>query len=221
MAECRPVRPHERPLKPLTETDGDETVVDNLGDDDAGEMSAVRSKIQPIKPSDKEIATHEACGHYPYLDWCRACVGGTWLSDAHKRQWETQHTLLTASMDYASLEATSRDDGEHTREATPFLVVNVKSSMMIWSIPVQSKGVEDQAAIKETVESLNRLGYQELIVRSDNESAMLTFRDAVIRLLCPSNRRTSTKIRLCVSWHGGKCHQAGQGESANPGDCDT
>ena len=45
----------------------------NLGDDDAGEMSAVRSKIQPMKPSDQEIATDDACSHYPYRDWCRAC----------------------------------------------------------------------------------------------------------------------------------------------------
>ena len=43
--------------------------------------------------------------------------------------------------------------------------------------------MEDQAAIKEMVESLNRLGYLELIVRSDIEPAMLAFRDAVIREL--------------------------------------
>ena len=64
------VRPHERLLEPVTETDGDETMIDNLGD--AGETSAVQSKIQPMKPSDQEIVTHEACGHYPYRDWCRA-----------------------------------------------------------------------------------------------------------------------------------------------------
>ena len=50
-------------------------MMDNLGDDDAGETSAVKSKIQTIKPSDQEIATDEARGHYPYRDWCRACVG--------------------------------------------------------------------------------------------------------------------------------------------------
>ena len=42
---------------------------------------------------------------------------------------------------------------------------------------------EDQAAIKETVESLNRLVYVELIVRSDNEPPMFAFRDAVITML--------------------------------------
>ena len=50
--------------------------MESHGDDDAGETSAVRSKVQPMKPSDQDIAAHEACGHYPYRVWCRACVGG-------------------------------------------------------------------------------------------------------------------------------------------------
>ena len=41
MAGHRPVGPHERSLGPLSETDGDETMMDNPGDDDAGETSAV------------------------------------------------------------------------------------------------------------------------------------------------------------------------------------
>ena len=154
--------------------------MDNPGDVDAGESSAVNSKIQPMKPSDQEITTHEACGHYPYRDWCRACVGSAGRSDAEKRRHEEQNSLLVASMDYGFF--TDGDDGEHTRGATPFLV-NLKPTMMIWSTPVQCKGVDDQEAIKETVKSLNRLGFSELIVRSDNEPAMLAFRNAVIREL--------------------------------------
>ena len=74
--------------------------------------------------------------------------------------------------------STDGDDGEHSK-----LVVKVKPSMMIWSMPVQCKGADDQAEIKETVESLNRLCFPELIVRSDNEPAMSAFRFAVIREL--------------------------------------
>ena len=44
---------------------------------------------------------------------------------------------------------------------------------------VQCKGVEDQAAFKETAKFLTRLGYPELIVRSGNQPAMRAFRDAV------------------------------------------
>ena len=46
----RLVRPQERWLEPLAETDGDETM-DNPGADEAGETSAVRSKI-PIGSRD-------------------------------------------------------------------------------------------------------------------------------------------------------------------------
>ena len=69
VAGHRLVRPHERLLEPLTETDGDETMMDNLGDDDAGKTSAVKSKIRPMKPSHQKIATHVVM--YPYRDWCR------------------------------------------------------------------------------------------------------------------------------------------------------
>ena len=48
VARQRPVRTNERSLEPLTETDGDETMMDNPGDEDAGETSAVKSKIQPM-----------------------------------------------------------------------------------------------------------------------------------------------------------------------------
>ena len=78
-------------------------MMDNLGDDDAGETGAVKSSILPMKPSDQKIATCEACCHNPYRDWCRACVGGAGRSDAHKRQREEQNRLPVASMDYGFL----------------------------------------------------------------------------------------------------------------------
>ena len=52
VAGHRPARPNERSL----------------------ECSQIENTIN--EPSDQGIATHEACGHYPYRDWCRACVGG-------------------------------------------------------------------------------------------------------------------------------------------------
>ena len=50
VAGHRLVRPHERSLEPFTETDGDETMMDNPGDDDAGETAAVKSKIVDSLP---------------------------------------------------------------------------------------------------------------------------------------------------------------------------
>ena len=70
-----------------------------------------------MKASDQEIASHEACGHYPYRDWCRACVGGTGRSDAHRRRHEEQNSLPVASMDYGSslTETTVSTQGEPLR----------------------------------------------------------------------------------------------------------
>ena len=90
-------------------------MMDNHGDDDA-RTSAVKSKIQPMKPSDQEVATYEASAHCPYRDWCRACAGGAGRSDFHKRQREEQHGLLVASMDYGFFtdgqEPTPKGDSE-------------------------------------------------------------------------------------------------------------
>ena len=199
-------------------------MMDNPGDDDAGghEWSQINNPTnEAIGPRD--CYPRSMC-HYPNRDWCRACVGSTGRSDAHKRRHEERNRLPVASMDYGFF--TAGDDGEHTTGVTPFLVLKVKPSMMIWSMPVQCRGVEDWAAIKDTVETSNRLGYLELIVTSDNEPAMLAFRDAVIRE--PKERfgvraiaQAPHKVRFCVSGHGGKRHQIGQGESTNAGDCDT
>ena len=52
VAGHRFARPLERSLESLTGTDGDETMMDKPGDD-AGETSAVKSKIQTLKPSDQ------------------------------------------------------------------------------------------------------------------------------------------------------------------------
>ena len=106
--------------------------------------------------------SHEACANYPSRDWCRAC-GGAGQSDAHTRQREEQNGLFVASMDFGS---SLMDRNQYRkvaasspREPLRFLVVKVKPSMMIWSMLVQCKGVEDDAGIKVTVESLNRLGW--------------------------------------------------------------
>ena len=54
VAGHRFARPSEKSVEPLTKADGDDTMMENHGDDDAGETSAVRSKIQPMKPPDQE-----------------------------------------------------------------------------------------------------------------------------------------------------------------------
>ena len=74
----------ESAIEPLNEEDA------RMVEDQAGEENALKTKRQPRRPSEQEIAAHEAGGHYPYRDWCRACVGGAGRCDAHRRDSDEQ-----------------------------------------------------------------------------------------------------------------------------------
>ena len=76
-----------------------------LGMDEAGEEHPARIKPSPMKPSNEEVARHEAT-HCPYRNWCPACVAASAKEDAHPRKRrkddEVGHPLI--SMDYELLE---------------------------------------------------------------------------------------------------------------------
>ena len=92
---CRAKCMEETAIEPLSEEDA------RMVEDQAGEENALKTKRQPRRPSEQEVAAHEAGGHYPYRDWCRACVGGAGRSDAHKRHSDEQNEIPVAAMDYA------------------------------------------------------------------------------------------------------------------------
>ena len=110
-------------------------MMDDLGDDDAGETSAVRSKIHQGSRRIKRLLPTKHVVTIRIVIGAALVLEGTGRSDAHKRRHEEQNSLPVASMDYGFF--TDGDDGEHTRGVTPFLVVKVKPRMMIWSMPVQ------------------------------------------------------------------------------------
>ena len=123
------------------------------------------------------------------IGWCRACVGGAGRSDAHQRHSDEQSEIPVAAMDYAFFcdeheERLSETQAtEIPKGATPFLVIRVKPCMMTWSFPVRCKRLEDQTAIKEAVDLLNKLGYPELAMRTDGEPAIRVVRSAVAKEL--------------------------------------
>ena len=131
----------------LERTDEDDAVMEDRGDDDACETSAVKEKHQPVKPPNQEIALREACGHYPYWGWCRACVRDSAVRCPQTRPCMDKGFFIDGQ------EQILRSEGQITKGVTPLLMVEVKPSVMIWSMFVQYKDVRDQTAIKETVES--------------------------------------------------------------------
>ena len=104
-----------------------------------------------MKPSDQEIATHEAWGHYPYRDWCR-------------RQRAEQKFF------------TDEDDGEpHVFGGES----QAKHDDLERACAMQGRGGPGSNQGNGRV--VEQIGYRELLVMSDNEPVVLGFRDAVIR----------------------------------------
>ena len=130
-------------------------------------IGAFASKYQP-QPFDGEDDR--------WREWVRVIRSWTSLC----RNWQTSASIWrhTERIQQPVLKAAKPERLEAYR-----LVVQVKPSVMMWSMPAHCKGVEHQAAIKETVESLNRVGCPELVVRSDNKPAMRAFRGAVAKEL--------------------------------------
>ena len=144
---------------------------------------------QPENPSDQEIGsliTHVVIG-------VMHCSCGAGLSHAHKRQREEQLAVPLANMDFGLF-----IDGQAQA------LRSLSHSFLDGDGQAEHDDLEeDEAAIKKTVEPLNRVGLPELIVRPDNESAMRAFRDAVAFELretfgCQSNCTGSTTIQFGV-----------------------
>ena len=126
----------ESALEPLNKEDA------RMVEDQAGEENVLKTRRQPRRPSEQEVAAHEAGGHYPYRDWCRACICGAGRSDAHQRHSDEQNEIPVAATDYAFFcdeheERLSETQAtEIPKGATPFLVIRVRPCMMTWSFPV-------------------------------------------------------------------------------------
>ena len=71
----------------------------DMGDDDCGEVSGMKARPQPRKPTDAEIAAHNV-DHYPYRSWCRSCVSAEGRSDRHERTEGDADAVPVIAMDY-------------------------------------------------------------------------------------------------------------------------
>ena len=126
VAGHRHARPNERSLEPLFETDGDETMLDRHGDDDAGETSAVKSKIE--NPANEAFGSRACYTRsmwplpVPRLVPCLCC----WIRAVRRSQTTVGRTRQSSCGKQRlwfftdGQEPMSKDDSENTKGATPF-----------------------------------------------------------------------------------------------------
>jgi hypothetical protein len=128
----------------------------------------------PTQPSQAEREAHEAT-HLPYRSWCRHCVRGKGKSESHKRlDAEKEHTIPTVSMDYCFMGQVDDD------KTLPILGIRDHRHKVTYSHVVPSKGTKHPYSVGQVVHDIDQLGYSKLILKNDQEPAIVDLQKQVI-----------------------------------------
>ena len=110
----------------------------------------------------------------PYRSWCKHCVRGRGHSEAHKElNADRSHGTPHVSMDYCFM-------GQDETKCLPILVIRDHASKTVFSHVVPCKGTSQQYPIAQSVDDIEQLGHAKLILKSDQEPAILDLRDTII-----------------------------------------
>jgi hypothetical protein len=148
--------------------------------DDEGvieEAAVSKPAKDPHAPSLAEREEHEAT-HLPYRSWCAECVCGRRDNPPHLRRSPEERTVPMVLMDYAFVR---RHDEV---EKITVLLMKDRESRAVRAWVMRNKGVcYEEAAVRAT-EGIKSFGHTDkILLKVDNEAALLALRDEVIRLL--------------------------------------
>ena len=124
-------------------------------------------------PTQKDVDEHMLT-HIPFRSWCKYCVMGRGVSMQHRKIDKSEETIPTISIDYAFLNQKQEVENEE-RSGMPILAIKDRKTGMMQSRVVPSKG-NDKYAIKRLKKDLELLGYKKIILKSDNESSILSLK---------------------------------------------
>ena len=158
----------------------DEGCEEPLGDDELeGQEEAVKVKLckDPGCPTAQERAEHEAT-HLPFRSWCRACVEGRQTNRPHASHVHVEGEVPSVLLDYGFISKVGEE------KSVTVLVMKDRESRILMADVVQRKGTIVDEAAEQATENVLRLGHRgKLIVRADNEPALLALREEVMERL--------------------------------------
>ena len=136
-----------------------------------GEKAKLKTIGKP--PSQRELDEHMAT-HIPFRTWCKHCISGRGQSDHHRKQLDKgDQEIPTISIDYAFMNSKEADEASQ-----PIIVLKDRRSGTIKAHLVEEKGV-NAYAIKRIGQDIGLLGYKRIILKSDNEPAIIALKDAI------------------------------------------
>ena len=159
----------------------------HVGEDDDGVIEAEDVQPQqtmstPQSPPRAVIEDHRI-DHCPYRSWCDECVEGFGCERAHGQVDDT-HRIAMISMDYAFITrqgaiVSAGDEGGDEQlwsdpTALKLLIVKDTKSKAVFAHTVPRKGVDEKRfSVDMVVADVLWLGYSKVLLKSDNEPAIV------------------------------------------------
>ena len=88
---------------------------------------------------------------------------------------EEEHTIPHLSMDYCFM-------GQDESKTLPILVLKDHRHKVVFSNVVPSKGTQHDYCVKQLHHNISQMGYPKLLLKTDQEPAILDLRKACVRL---------------------------------------
>ena len=134
----------------------------------------MKTMRDPGAPTQAQIDAHNV-NHLPFRAWCPACVTGTAKDRPHHRDDGESKEVATMVFDYGFL------GSEGTTETLPFQVMKHIQTGMLCANAVPRKGLMNMYGADELIEDIEKLGYSEIILKSDGEPALINIQNEVQR----------------------------------------
>ena len=151
------------------------------------EAKEFKAAVRPWLPSQAEIDKHRI-DHLPYRIWCPECVEGFGRERAHHGH-EGERSIPLVSCDYMffterGVFARHELPEEEKAQAVKVIVVKCASTGCLFAHVVPQKGVDpDGFVIEQLKQDIVWLGHSQVVIRSDNEPALVKVVEKTVGLL--------------------------------------
>ena len=152
----------------------------------------VKKLVAPTSPTSSDREEHTASGHAVFRTWCRERCIGRGRMHQH-RAGGREITIPAIATDYGYLN--ERDDLLQEAEGAPILVSKCNRDRWIGAAIVPTKGA-DEYAVAEIMNDVMCSGFTEVLIRSDNEPAILALKESAATALKLAGANVKTEERV-------------------------
>ena len=141
------------------------------------EVDRAKPLTTPWQPTQSEYDDHKV-SHTPYRPWCRHCVEGRGREAGHVTKPKDPRAVPVIHFDYKGLSDLGEVEGLNFKDgdesATKVLVVRDGKGKILNGHVVPQKGVDSERfSVDCLVQDILWCGYTKVILKSDNEKAIL------------------------------------------------